>query len=135
MPTESNPLVSIIIPNYNHARYLGDAVHSVLNQDYQNFEIIVVDDGSTDNSREVARQFGEKIHYIYQENAGLSAARNTGIRVAKGSLIGVLDADDMYEPTFISTLVAVLESNPNADAPPVAHPGCRPYRWRRCARP
>ena len=115
MPTESNPLVSIIIPNYNHARYLGDAVHSVLNQDYQNFEIIVVDDGSTDNSREVARQFGEKIHYIYQENAGLSAARNTGIRVAKGSLIGVLDADDMYEPTFISTLVAVLESNPNAD--------------------
>jgi len=112
---KENTLVSIIIPNYNHARYLGDAIHSVLNQEYQNFEIIVVDDGSTDNSREVAGQFGEKIHYIYQENAGLSAARNTGIRAAEGSLIGVLDADDMYEPTFIGTLVAALDSNSGAD--------------------
>lgn len=112
---ESKPLVSVIIPNYNHARFLSDAISGVLGQTYQNFEIIVVDDGSTDNSREVAEQFDDKIQYIYQRNAGLSAARNTGIRAAKGSLIGVLDADDMYEPTFISTLVAVLESNPDAD--------------------
>lgn len=115
MSTESNPLVSVIIPNYNHARFLGDAISSVLGQTYKSFEIIVVDDGSTDNSLKVAEQFGNKIQYIYQRNAGLSAARNTGIRSAKGSLIGVLDADDMYEPTFISTLVTALNSNPEAD--------------------
>ena len=116
MATEKqNPLVSVIIPNYNHARYLGDAIRSVLDQTYKNFEVIVVDDGSTDSSREVAEQFGDAIHYIYQDNAGLSAARNTGIRASKGSLIGVLDADDMYEPMFLDTLVGALESDPAAD--------------------
>lgn len=76
-PTEKkNPLVSVVIPNYNHARFLGDAIRSVLNQDYRNFEVIVVDDGSTDNSGEVAAVFGDSIRYIYQTNAGLSAARN-----------------------------------------------------------
>ena len=116
MATEKqNPLVSVIIPNYNHARYLGDAIRSVLDQTYKNFEVIVVDDGSTDSSREVAEQFGDAIHYIYQDNAGLSAARNTGIRASKGSLIGVLDADDMYEPMFLDTLVGALKSDPAAD--------------------
>jgi len=112
---KETPLVSVIIPNYNHARYLGDAVQSVLNQSYRNFEIIVVDDGSTDNSREVAGQFGDRIRYIYQKNAGLSAARNTGIRASNGSLIGVLDADDMYEQMFLETLVEALKSDPDAD--------------------
>jgi tetratricopeptide (TPR) repeat protein len=112
---KENPLVSVIIPNYNHARYLGDAIRSVLNQDYRNFEIIVVDDGSTDNSCEVAEQFSDKINYVYQKNAGLSAARNAGMRIAKGSLIGVLDADDIYEPVFLDTLVDALKSDPDAD--------------------
>lgn len=112
---ERGILVSIIIPNYNHARFVGGAIHSVLNQDYKNVEIIVVDDGSTDNSHEVIGQFGDQVKYIYQENAGLSAARNTGIRASKGAFIGVLDADDMYEPAFISTLVSALESNPEAE--------------------
>jgi len=113
--TEQDPLVSVIIPNYNHARFLGDAIRSVLDQGYKNVEIIVVDDGSTDNSREIAGQFDDQIHYIYQTNAGLSAARNTGIQASMGSLIGVLDADDMYEPSYISTLVAELQSNSDAD--------------------
>lgn len=112
---ESYPLVSIIIPNYNHARYLGDAIRSVLNQTFQDFEIIVVDDGSTDDSREVAAQFGGRVRYIWQENRGLSAARNTGIAASRGSFIGVLDADDMYEPDYLETLVAALEQNPQAD--------------------
>ena len=112
---ERNPLVSVIIPNYNHARFLGDAISSVLNQTYKNFDVIVVDDGSTDNSREVAEKFDDKIHYIYQDNAGLSAARNAGIRASKGSLIGVLDADDMYEPMFLDTLVEALKSDLDAD--------------------
>ena len=78
MSTE-NPLVSVINPNYNHARFLGDAVRSVLGQTYRPVEIIVVDDGSTDNSGKVAAGFGDQIRYIYQTNAGLSAARNTGL--------------------------------------------------------
>lgn len=118
MPAQTekeNPLVSVVIPNYNHARFLGDAIRSVLNQDYRGFEIVVVDDGSTDDSREVAAGFGDRIRYIHQTNAGLSAARNTGIRAAQGSLIGVLDADDMYEPMFLDTLVNALKSDPDAD--------------------
>lgn len=114
-PVEQDPLVSIIIPNYNHAQYVGDAIWSVLTQEYHNFEIIVVDDGSTDNSREVIAQFGDKVQYIHQKNAGLSAARNTGIKASKGTLIGVLDADDMYESIFLSTLVAALQENSDAD--------------------
>jgi glycosyltransferase involved in cell wall biosynthesis len=112
---KENPLVSVVIPNYNHARFVGDAIRSVLDQVYREFEIIVVDDGSTDDSREVVAQFGDKVQYIYQENAGLSAARNTGIRASKGALIGVLDADDMYEPLFLDTLVDALKTDPNAD--------------------
>jgi glycosyltransferase involved in cell wall biosynthesis len=109
------PLVSVIIPNYNHARFLGDAIRSVLAQTYRPVEIIVVDDGSTDNSAQVAAGFADQIRYIYQTNAGLSAARNTGLRAAKGELIGVLDADDMYEPNFLETLVAALQADPQAD--------------------
>lgn len=108
-------MVSVIIPNYNHARYLPDAIDSILAQTYQNFEIIVVDDGSKDNSREVGARYGEKINYIYQENAGLSAARNTGLRRAHGEFIGLLDADDMYEPAFMATLVNFLTQHPQYD--------------------
>jgi glycosyltransferase involved in cell wall biosynthesis len=113
--THSPPLASIIIPTYNHGRFLGDAICSVLQQTYKHFKIIVVDDGSEDNTREVAAGFGDLVRYIWQENRGLSAARNTGIRAAKGEMIGLLDADDQYEPEFLATLVAVLESNPDLD--------------------
>ena len=107
------PKVSIITPNYNHAQYVGDAIRSVLAQDYQNFEMLIIDDGSTDNSREVVAQFtDDRIKYIWQENKGLSAARNTGINIAKGELIGLLDADDIYETDFLSTLVSILTTNP-----------------------
>src|SRR6476661_4776701 len=92
------PLVSILIPNFNHAPYLGDAIGSVLAQSYDNVEVIVIDDGSTDASRAVAARFGNRIRYIWQENRGLSAARNRGIRAATGEYIGLLDADDLYEP-------------------------------------
>lgn len=109
------PKVSVVIPTYNHAQYIGDAIQSVLNQDYNSFEIIMINDGSTDNTREVVAQFGDQVRCIWQENQGLSAARNTGIRVASGDLIGLLDADDIYEPYFLSTLVTMLQANPDAD--------------------
>lgn len=108
-------LVSVIIPNYNHARYLPDAIDSILEQSYSNYEIIVIDDGSTDNSREVAAAYGDKIRYVYKDNAGLSAARNTGICLAQGEFIGLLDADDMYEPIFMEKMVGILQNRPDVD--------------------
>lgn len=110
-----NPVVSVVIPNYNHAKYISDAIASVLNQTFRDFEIIVVDDGSTDDSREVVAQFGGRVQYLYQRNAGLSAARNVGIQAARGEYIGVLDADDMYEPVFLESLIGELDSHPDAD--------------------
>lgn len=117
MPELTNshhPLASVIIPNYNHARYLPDAIESILRQDYPTVEIIVVDDGSSDNSREVVAPYGERVRYIWQENQGLSAARNTGIKAALGEFIGLLDADDMFESTFLSTMITTLEAHPTA---------------------
>jgi Glycosyl transferase family 2 len=114
MPPSPEPRVSVIIPNYNHARYLGDAIRSVLAQTRPSHEVIVVDDGSTDESRTVAGEYASSITYIYQSNAGLSAARNTGIRQSSGSLIAVLDADDMYEPDYLRVLVSALEQEPDA---------------------
>ena len=112
--TRQNPSVSVIIPNYNHAHYVSDAINSVLAQTFTDYEIIVVDDGSKDNSREVISAFGDRVRAIFQHNQGLSAARNTGITAAKGKYIGVLDADDMYEPDFLATLVPLLEDQPDA---------------------
>ena len=115
MKNQQDGLVSVIIPDYNHAQYICDAIQSVLNQEYRQFEIIVVDDGSTDNSREVVAQFGDDVKYIWQENQGLSAARNTGIAVASGEYIGLLDADDIYEPDFMSELVSLMAENRGID--------------------
>jgi hypothetical protein len=110
-----HPLVSVIIPNYNHAHYVGEAISSVLRQDYPHYEIIVVDDGSTDDSHEVLSAFGGKIRCIHQENRGLSAARNTGILASRGELIGVLDADDIYECDYLKTQVLLLQTSSGAD--------------------
>lgn len=107
------PKVSIVIPCYNQAQYLRDAVSSVLNQDYPNKEIIVVNDGSPDNTREAAQTFGDAIIYIEQENKGLSGARNTGIRAANGKYIALLDCDDICLPGRIATEVSYLEAHPD----------------------
>ena len=89
--------VSVIIPNYNYARYLPQSINSVLNQTYQNFDLIVVNNGSTDNSIEVLNSFGEKIRIIDQVNLGQSGARNSGLKAAEGEFIAFLDADDVWE--------------------------------------
>jgi len=103
------PLVSVVIPTYNSAQFVGDAVKSVLEQTYSRHEIIVVDDGSTDNTKEVLQLFGERIQYIHQENRGPSAARNTGIRLAKGAYICFLDADDLWLPGKLEVQVSFME--------------------------
>ncbi|MDA8381589.1 MAG: glycosyltransferase [Betaproteobacteria bacterium] len=114
----SRPTVSIVIPCYNYGRYLSDAVGSVLGQTYQNFEIIIVDDGSTDDSVSVARQLiaahpGHSIRLIAQPNSGHPGyTRNRGILSARGRYILPLDADDMLAPTMLAQCVDYLERNP-----------------------
>ena len=103
--------VSVIIPNYNYAAYVGEAVQSVLAQTYRNFEIIVVNNGSIDNSLEVLNGFGDKIILINQSNRGQSGARNAGLTKSTGGLIAFLDADDLWEPTKLEKQIALLNDD------------------------
>jgi glycosyltransferase involved in cell wall biosynthesis len=114
-PTERSAeveLVSVIIPAFNYGRYLPEAIESALNQEHMAREVIVVDDGSTDDSGAVVSRYGAAVTYIRQANAGLSAARNTGIRAARGSYIALLDADDSWSPRFLSTVLALWRDRP-----------------------
>lgn len=106
------PQVSVLIPTYNYARYVGYAVNSVLEQSYPNVEIIVVDDGSTDNTRDVLKSYASRIHYIYQENGGTGSALNTGIVAAAGKYICWLSSDDVFYPDKVARQVQLMESRP-----------------------
>jgi len=97
MVSRSSPLISVIIPTYNYGNFVCDAVSSALAQSYEPVEVIVVDDGSQDDTPQSLSRYGSKIRYIRQENRGLSAARNRGIHEAKGEYIALLDADDVWE--------------------------------------
>ena len=115
-PGSSDPLVSVIMPAYNSADYIGQAIESVLIQNYPKFELLIVDDGSTDNTREVILQYkDERIKYFYKENGGPSSARNHAIKQAKGQYIMPLDADDMMVPNFIISHLKEFEKHPEAD--------------------
>lgn len=92
----AEPLISVVIPTYNRAHYVCEAIDSVLAQTYKNIEIIAVDDGSTDNTKDIIQQYSSRIKYIYQNNAGPSAARNNGIKQSNGDLIAFLDSDDIW---------------------------------------
>jgi hypothetical protein len=106
-------LVSVIIPAYNQGHFLGEALQSVLAQTCPHFEALVIDDGSTDNTAEVAKSFADpRIQYIYQENRGLSGARNTGIRHVRGEYLTYLDSDDQFLPDKLKFLTAELEAHP-----------------------
>ena len=103
-----NCLVSVVIPNYNYGQYIGLCVQSILNQTYKHREIIVVDDGSTDNSIALLEPYLEQITLLRQTNSGVNAARNRGILRAKGSLIALCDSDDYWEPTKLEKQVALM---------------------------
>lgn len=105
--------VSVIIPTYNYASFLGEAVQSVLDQTYTDFEIVIIDDGSTDNTRDVVGNFQDsRIRYIYQENRGLSAAENAGIKASRGRYIALLGADDIWLPQNLEPKVKLLDTRP-----------------------
>jgi glycosyltransferase involved in cell wall biosynthesis len=109
-----NKLVSVVIPCYNHAKFLPDALQSIWSQTYQNWECIIVNDGSPDDTDSVANEWCAKdsrFLYLYQENRGLSNARNSGIQMASGKYILTLDADDKFESTFIEKAQNILLNN------------------------
>lgn len=107
--TES-PLVSVIVPTYNRAKTLPETLDSILNQTYNAIEIIVVDDGSTDETKDVMEKY-KNVIYIYQENKGQASARNTGLKRASGEIISSLDSDDIWYPDFLSRCVAKLKED------------------------
>lgn len=108
----TQPLVSVIIPNYNYALYLPQALDSVLAQSYPNIEIIVVDDGSTDNSKDILRSYGKRFRLIEQRNQGVSAARNRGVKEGHGGLVAFLDADDVWLPLKLERQVGRFLDDP-----------------------
>jgi glycosyltransferase involved in cell wall biosynthesis len=105
-------MISVVIPAFDAGRFIGRAIDSVLAQTYRDYDIIVVDDGSIDNTAEVVKTYGSKVSYIYQENAGDGAARNAGIKAAKGEWIAFLDSDDEWLPEKLQLQMEMLEKHP-----------------------
>lgn len=112
---QNNPLISIIVPVYNTAKYLQKCLDSIINQTYSNLEIICVNDGSTDNSLEILQTYAKKdrrIQIITQKNQGLSSARNQGLKHASGQYLTFIDSDDEVKPDFIEKLLTPYQKNP-----------------------
>ena len=108
----NKPLASILINNYNYGHFLDNAIKSTLQQTYSNVEVIVVDDGSTDNSREVIASYEDKIIAVFQENGGQASAFNAGFLASKGDYIFLLDSDDYMLPTKVAEIVNIFNNNP-----------------------
>lgn len=116
--------ISVVIPTHNYGRFIAAAILSALEQTEQPLEIIVVDDGSTDETAAVVGEFGERVKYIWQGNAGVSAARNRGVAESVGEFIAFLDADDVWEPTKLEKQLAICESDPEVG---LVHCGMREF--------
>jgi glycosyltransferase involved in cell wall biosynthesis len=115
MSIADRPLVSVVIPVYTGSPYLLETLESVLSQTYRRVEVIVVDDGSTDGSGEVAQRFAPVVRYVYQPHAGIGAARNQGLEEARGTLLVFCDADDVMVRDRLELQVGALEEHPDVD--------------------
>lgn len=149
---DSGLLVSVIIPVYNVEAYLRESLNSVINQTYGNLEIIIIEDGSTDNSARICDEYrwDDRVLVIHQKNHGLSAARNVGLDRMKGKYVAFLDPDDVYHPYYIQDMLATLEREKadlvicrykiykNGDHISLANakvkmePSARPGKYNRC---
>src|SRR5262249_10455091 len=110
-PATPSPAVTVIVPTRNRARYLGEAVGSVLAQTLVDLGLVVVDDGSTDSTRDLVGAIGDpRLRYLYQPPSGIGAALNRGLRSARGRYVARLDSDDVWRPDMLETLVPILES-------------------------
>jgi len=114
MKPDLEPFVSVIVPAYNAENFLGEAIESILAQTYQSYEIIVVDDGSKDRTREIVSLYPSVI-YVYQTNAGTAAARNRGVEVARGEYLSFLDADDLWMPDKLQLQMAAFLADKNLE--------------------
>ncbi|MCP6759826.1 MAG: glycosyltransferase family 2 protein [Fischerella sp. CENA71] len=106
-----NILVSIIINNYNYGEFIAEAINSALEQTYKNIEVIVVDDGSTDNSRKIITSYGKRLVHIFKENAGQPSSYNAGFAASRGEIICFLDSDDIFLTNKIENIVKIFESS------------------------
>lgn len=113
--TDTQPLVSILINNYNYGAFLRQSIDSALNQTYSRIEVIVVDDGSQDNSREVINSYGDQIIPVLKPNGGQASALNAGFAKSSGDIICLLDADDIYVPEKVAEVVAAFRKDYNVD--------------------
>jgi len=126
MPDSSEPEVSVVLPTFNRATFLEEAFDSIRSQTLADWELIVVDDGSTDDTRHVVEELASTdarpVRYVFQENQGPAAARNAGIDLARGRYVAFFDSDDLWLPLHLAACVAALESNPDVDW---AYAACR----------
>jgi GT2 family glycosyltransferase len=115
-------MVSVVIPTYNRAQYIGETIQSVLDQTYPNVEIIVIDDESTDNTSEVVARFGTRVTYVWQKNSERAVARNQGWKRARSEFVAFLDSDDCWEPEALREMLRTLRADP---ALALVAAGCR----------
>jgi glycosyltransferase involved in cell wall biosynthesis len=111
----NNPLISCIVPVYNGERYLREALDSILAQTYRPLEVIVADDGSTDQTAALVTGYGDPVRYLFQPNQGPAAARNLGLRAAQGEFVAFLDADDVWHPEKCARQMARFQARPELD--------------------
>ena len=129
----NGPLVSVVVPVYNGAAFVAQAIEAILGQDYQPIDLIVADDGSIDHTPQIVRRYPD-VRYLRQENAGPAAARNAGIAVSAGEFVTFCDCDDRYHPDKVSTQIRHLQANPAAGCVlvrqrTVIEPGTEPPAW------
>lgn len=110
-----NPSISVILPTFNRAQFISQAIESALRQTHPPDEIIIIDDGSTDDTGKIVAGFGKKIKYVWQQNQGPAAARNHGMRLARGDFFAFLDSDDLWMPNKIKAQLAFFSQNPEVD--------------------
>jgi len=115
MGESKSPCVSVVIPCYNAARYVSDAIQTVLDQGHDNLQILVTDDGSSDDSAQAIKAFGDRVDYVWQENGGICAARNNCLRRVTGDYIAFLDADDLWTPDSLKVRLDHLRNNSHVD--------------------
>jgi glycosyltransferase involved in cell wall biosynthesis len=113
-PVSQSPFVSVVVTTYNQEKYICETLESVFAQTYPHYEVIVVDDGSTDGTAAAVRSFGTRLRYVYQDNQGVAGARNTGVAQARGELIALLDGDDLWHPEKLRVQVEAFLKHPDA---------------------
>lgn len=113
---QSNPLVSVIIPVYNCEKYLAQAIESVLEQDYHPLEVIIIDDGSTDQSSQIAKDFLPRVKYYFQENQGLAASLNQGVLLSQGEYLSFLDSDDLWVKSKLASQMMLFTQSTDLEA-------------------